>query len=71
MKNYILFPSYNDGLRLVSILKNAGIKYTIAPTPRQLSACCGMSIIYDKDNENEIRKIIDDNNIKILGFYTI
>ncbi|MCX7904294.1 MAG: DUF3343 domain-containing protein [Caloramator sp.] len=71
MKNYILFPSYNEGLKLASLLKEEGISYTIAPTPRQLSTCCGMSIIYKDEDEDRIKKIVEDNKIGVIGFYTI
>lgn len=70
-KNYILFKSYNQGLALESFLKKSKIKYTISPTPRQLSVCCGMSIMYQKNDEELIKKIIEDNNIEVLGFYTL
>lgn len=70
-KNYILFKSYNQGLALESLLKKSKIKYTISPTPRQLSVCCGMSIMYEKKDEENIKKIVQDNNIEVLGFYTL
>ncbi|SKA98758.1 Protein of unknown function [Caloramator quimbayensis] len=70
-KNYILFKSYNQGLALESLLKKSKIKYTISPTPRQLSVCCGMSIMYYKEDEDNIKKIVKENNIKVLGFYTL
>ncbi|CCJ32932.1 MULTISPECIES: DUF3343 domain-containing protein [Caloramator] len=71
MKNYILFPSYNEGLRLSSLLNEEGIKHTIAPTPRQLSTCCGMSIIYKDEDEDKIKKIVEDYKIGVIGFYTV
>lgn len=71
VKYYILFPSYNSGLALESILKKEKIKYTIAPTPRQLSTCCGISIIYNKEDEERIKQLIEENSISITGFYSI
>ncbi|MCX7951894.1 MAG: DUF3343 domain-containing protein [Clostridiales bacterium] len=70
-KNYILFPSYNHGLALESLLKQNKIQYIISPTPRQLSVCCGISIMYNKKDEDLIKKLIDENKIDILGFYTL
>lgn len=70
-KNYILFPSYNHGLALESLLKQNKIKYVISPTPRQLSICCGISIIYDKKDEDIIKNLINENKIEILGFYSL
>ncbi|GFR35723.1 DUF3343 domain-containing protein [Thermobrachium celere] len=59
-KNYILFPSYNQGLALESLLKSHNIKYVISPTPRQLSTCCGISIMYYKKDEEFIKKTSRD-----------
>ena len=40
--HYVLFPNHDNGMRLYGILKEAGIKTTIAPTPRVASKCCGI-----------------------------
>ncbi|WBW96711.1 DUF3343 domain-containing protein [Oceanirhabdus sp. W0125-5] len=71
MKYYILFDSHTDGLKVESYLKKEGIKYTISPTPRQLSTCCGISIMYDIEDENRIKSIVQDNNLKVKGFYSL
>lgn len=71
VKHYILFPSYNSGLLLESKLKKSGIKYTIAPAPRQLSSCCGISIMYSKEDEDKIKEIIQQNSIEVSGFHSI
>jgi ribosomal protein L7Ae-like RNA K-turn-binding protein len=71
LKHYILFPSYNSGLLLESKLKKEKIKYTIVPSPRQLTACCGIAITYDKEDENRIKEIIKVNSIEVKGFYSL
>ena len=40
IQHYVLFPNHDNGMRLYGILKEAGIKATIAPTPRAASKCC-------------------------------
>jgi hypothetical protein len=71
LKNYILFPSYNQGLALETILKREKIKYTIVPTPRELSTCCGISIQYNKNDEETIKNLAELNSIQIIGFHSI
>ena len=34
IQHYVLFPNHDNGMRLYGILKEAGIKAIIAPTPR-------------------------------------
>lgn len=71
LKHYILFPSHSSGLALEKLLKKDGIKYTIVPTPRELSTCCGISMEYNKEDEEIIKKIIEVNNINIVGFNSL
>ena len=68
---YILFPSYTEGMKLETILKKNSIKYTIVPTPRQLSASCGISLMYNNEDEDKIIKIIEENNVNILGMKSL
>ena len=70
-KNYILFPNHSQGLKLETYLKANNIKYVISPTPRKLSKSCGISIIYKKKDEEDIRKIIKENLIEVEGLYTL
>jgi len=71
MKYYILFDSHTDGLKIESYLKKEGIKYTISPTPRKLSTCCGISIMYNIEDESRIRRIVEENDLRIKGFYNL
>lgn len=69
---YILFPSHTDGLALEKILKSERIKYTIVPTPRELSKSCGITIMINPDDEEKVREILDINpEIKVNGIHTI
>lgn len=68
---YILFPNYTSGLALEALLKREKIKYTIVPTPRELSNSCGISIMYDEKDEEKIRLLVEENSIKINGFKSL
>jgi ribosomal protein L7Ae-like RNA K-turn-binding protein len=68
---YILFPSYTEGMKLESILRKNNIKYTIVPTPRQLSVSCGISIMYNEEDGHKIIKLIDENDVNILGMKSL
>ncbi|RKD32302.1 DUF3343 domain-containing protein [Thermohalobacter berrensis] len=69
---YILFPSHTDGLSLEKLLKEKKIKYTIVPTPRQLSKCCGISIKINPNDKEKVEELLIKNpNIKIEGIYTL
>jgi len=64
-KIYITFPNHNEGLRLSKELKALGIKYTISPTPRSVSACCGISLIVLDKDRGTISRLIEEKGIRI------
>lgn len=71
-KTYILFPSHTDGIALEKVLKQKGIRFTIVPTPRDLSKCCGISIMLNPDDQEEAEKLIKEHgDIKVEGIHTI
>ncbi len=54
------------------ILKNNKIKYTIVPTPRELSKSCGISIMINPEDVNKVNELIECNSeLKVLGIHTI
>ncbi len=62
---YILFPNHHQGLKLNRELKQQGIKNQIAPTPREASVSCGISLIVDEADLERINKIIDEIGVSI------
>lgn len=64
-KVYITFPNHNEGLRLSKELKEVGIKYTISPTPRSVSTCCGISLIVLEQDRGLINRLIEEKGINI------
>ena len=71
LKHYIIFFSHNSGLALESLLKKEKIKYVIVPTPRELSACCGIALQYNKVDEEAIKMLIEGNSILVAGFHSL
>jgi len=62
---YILFPNHHQGLKLNRELKQQGIKNQIAPTPREASASCGISLLVDEADLERINKIVDEIGVSI------
>ncbi len=72
IKSYVLFPSHTDGLALESILKKRKLKYTIVPTPRELSKCCGISIMISPEDTDTVKELLQNfPDIKTEGIHTI
>ncbi|WP_053955746.1 DUF3343 domain-containing protein [Inediibacterium massiliense] len=72
LNTYVLFPSHTDGLALEKILKVEKVNYTIVPTPRDLSKCCGISIMLDPKDKHRVQNLLTKySDIKTEGIYTI
>lgn len=66
MVYYILFNDVESGMKLYNLLKEAKISVTIAPSPREASKCCGISLLFkNKEDIPLIQKCIESNSIEI------
>lgn len=62
---YVLFPNHHEGLRLNKELKVLNIKCTIAPTPREASTSCGISLIVLETDLPVAKQVIEEKGINI------
>lgn len=65
IQHYVLFPNHDNAMRLYSELKKIGVRAVIAPTPRSLSKCCGVSLMVEEKDLEEIRTCIEEHQIEI------
>ena len=70
MLYYTLFSDIKSGKELYNLIKEFGIKATLAPAPRIKDLnCCGISILYYNSSDTEkIKNLADKNNISIFKF---
>ncbi|MGC4019022.1 MAG: DUF3343 domain-containing protein [Muricomes sp.] len=66
IQHYVLFPNHDNGMRLYRELKARGIKTVIAPTPRSVSKCCGISLMIEEKDIEVIHQCVKEHNIEIL-----
>ncbi len=65
LNDYILtFESTHNALATEKILKKKDIEVELIPTPREISAECGFTLILEK---MDLQTIKDNTNPKILG----
>ena len=67
----ISFNSTHHAIRTDKLLNEADIKSTTLPTPREITASCGISIRFLLDNLENIKDIVRSNKIEIKGIYKI
>jgi hypothetical protein len=62
---YVLFRNYHESLRLHDLLKKAGIKCAVSPTPREANSSCGISIIVPEECLEQVYRIVEENGVTI------
>lgn len=68
---YVLFPNHQEGLRLHRKLKEAQVKCSISPTPREASSFCGISLMVSEENVDKVKEVIVESDIKTEGVVRI
>ena len=64
---YVLFQNHTDAMAMYRTLKSSGIFAQISPTPRELSVCCGVSLLIRGDDVEEISNIASRNKLDYLS----
>jgi hypothetical protein len=69
---YILFPNVDNGLKLSQLLRSAKIQAIIAPTPREASKCCGISVLINQEDDlPAVKDCIAQNDIEIISIFEL
>lgn len=67
----VSFNSTHHAIRLDKTLQEAGIRATTLPTPREITASCGISIRFLYEDIDSIKKVLNENSIEYKGIYKI
>ncbi|MDR1774206.1 MAG: DUF3343 domain-containing protein [Clostridioides sp.] len=67
----VSFNSTHHAIRSEKLLKENEMKIQVLPTPREISASCGLSISFVKDDLEDIRELLKENSIDYRGMYCI
>ena len=66
MHYYILFQNHTDSTAMYSALKKEGFNVRISPTPRELSVCCGVSLLILEEEVAAIKESISTLNLSYI-----
>ena len=64
---YILFQDHTDATAMYRSLKNNGVYAQISPTPRELSVCCGVSLLVHGEDVERIKEIATEKGLAYLS----
>lgn len=67
----ITFDSTHSALRAEMLLTTAGLGITVIPTPRAISASCGLAIAYRAADADRVAAVLREGGVRIDGRYRV
>jgi hypothetical protein len=65
----IAFDSTQQALRAEMLLEYADIEIDTCPTPKSITAGCALSIQFERERLEEVKRIIRSEKVMIKGIY--
>ena len=67
----VSFNSTQYAMRADKLIRENNITSTTLPTPREITASCGISIRFLKEDLEKVSSILKDNSVELKGLYHI
>ena len=67
----VSFDSTHHAIRSEKIFIENNIKVATMPTPREISSSCGISIRFAEENLQDIKGLLQKNEILYAGIFTV
>lgn len=64
---YILFQNHTDSQAMYQALKKQGFNVKISPTPRELSVCCGVSLLIEEKDVSDIIRFAGEKKLSYIS----
>ena len=64
---YVLYQNHTDAMAMYRSLKEKDIYAQISPTPRELSVCCGVSLLVQGEDVERIKEIAKEEGLAYLS----
>lgn len=66
-----LFQSTSAALRAEKLVGEQGIRVKLIPVPRHISSDCGVCLRYPRAQEPQVRAILENAGVDVLGFHPV
>ncbi len=67
----VTFNTTTGAMAMEKVCKSQEVAGRLIPVPRQISAGCGLSWLCNKEDEQKIRNIVEDNKLDINDIHEI
>jgi len=64
---YVLFQNHTDATAMYRSLKSKNVYAQISPTPRELSVCCGVSLLVKGEDVERIKEIAEAEHLAYIS----
>jgi len=65
----VLFHNSSSAMRSEAVLKKAGMKVRLVPTPRDLSSDCGVSLSFPWELKEEVVSLLEKARVATQGVF--
>ncbi len=67
----VTFNTTTGAMAMEKVCKSQEVAGRLIPVPRQISAGCGLSWLCNKEDEQKIRNLVEDNKLDINDIHEI
>ncbi len=73
MKEFFLavFDSTHHALKFEKVMKDNNININIIPVPREITANCGLAVMFSGEDNHNVRQTAAANELIIKGYYNV
>ena len=68
-RGVVLFRSVHFVLQAEKMIKGKGFFYDLVPVPRHLSSDCGICLLIEWEQREELCALLQENGVRIEGVY--
>ena len=65
----ITFESTQFALQAETVFKDRDISFKTIPTPREVSHSCGLALLFDPEDVEIVKELVEEEKIDIDGLY--
>ncbi len=67
----VAFDSTHYSIQGEKTLKNSNIDIKVIPTPREITASCGLSIRFNPEYYEKVKNVLEEASLSIGGIYKL
>jgi hypothetical protein len=67
----VLFYTTSAAMRAEKVAKRAGLDVKLIPTPRQLSSDCGIALRFNREEGDDVGRVLEEARVENDGLHKI